>query len=150
MLKLLPCPISGRQACKERDCELHYTLAPAMANDVRAMIASTVDIDWSIVDLSAEGRVRRGMGHVRAAYPLAIRDVIIAVVDTMHVKRSVLGQIYGDHQQSTEMRTASPDWLHAHGFLPLGEGNFEVHLDAHWLDLAWRKELNAWRREAGQ
>lgn len=148
MLKLLPCPVSGQHRCKERDCELHYMLGPVVVADIKAVIESTWDLDWSIVDLSPEARVRRGLAHVQRMYPLAVKDILRAVVDTMTLDRCVLGQIHGHFERSPEARNATTWWLQAHGFVPLVVDTITEAEDAYELDLVWRKELTDWFDEA--
>jgi hypothetical protein len=147
MLKPLPCPISGDHRCKSRDCELHYMLAPATVAVVKDILKSTLDVDWAMVDLRPEARVRRGMAHVRATYPLAVRDVLGGVLDTMTLERCVLGQIHGNYDRSPEGREASISWLQAHGFVPLVVDTITESEDAHELDLVWRNAFAAWFAE---
>jgi hypothetical protein len=123
-------------------------LAPVALTSIDSILESTLDFDWSIVDLSPEARVRRGLAHVQAVYPLAYRDILWGVLDTMCLERCVLGQIHGNFGRSPEGRQASTWWLQAHGFVPLVVDTITEAEDAHELDLVWRKVLAAWFDEA--
>jgi hypothetical protein len=121
--------------------------APASRINIRDFLESTMDFDWSIVDLGASARVTRGVTYLRATYPLAARGVLRGVLDVMNTQRCPLGQIYGDFVVSPEARHGTTGWLQAHGFIPLVVEGITEAEDAYMLTPLWKEAFEAWQVE---
>lgn len=105
---------------------------------------STLDIDWSIVDLSEEARADRGVRYLRATYPDALLHLDIDEVNIDDGKCCVLGQLWGSYVKAPEMLTQSRDWRVAHGFLSMDDDDWEPELSISALSVAWQEALHNW------
>lgn len=144
MLKLVPCPITGQDRCEDRECELHYMSAPLLLEGVVRELESTMDIDWSNVDLTLGARIQRGMAYIQRHYPWAVNDVLWGTIDVLDAAKCVLGQIHGHFWRSPENKRATTGWLQAHGFLIPDPIDRDEHERAHRLNLLWQTAFSAW------
>jgi hypothetical protein len=101
--------------------------------------------DWSLVDLSADARVARGLLYIQRAYPDALSKLDIDAIDITDGQYCVLGQIHGAYDDSPEANQWSPEMKQAHGILPMARDELDEELMEWDLNVKWRHALAGWR-----
>lgn len=104
---------------------------------------SYLDTDWRMVDLSLGARVARGVLYLDSLDPKALSTVDPGRLAIQDCEDCVLGQIYGDYQDSPAFLRGE-QFLRAHGFLALNlvhedSGEF----DSTALNRVWRVAIRA-------
>lgn len=100
-------------------------------------------VDWASVDLSPRACVARGIAWLQEKYPQAMLRLDVEALDIADCTMCVLGQLFGDYQDSTEYLVYGSDWLIAHGFTAAAVGTPNAWSAFEALSEQWRRQLSA-------
>lgn len=123
---------------------MSYELGPRGASYPAADL-STVDIDWSMVDLSPGARVNRGMLYLLRTYGQVALGMDAHTLDIEDIHDCPLGQIHGNYNLAPEVGDWSSQRLFAHGF-KLGERDiYSADLHMYPISAMWRMAITVWQ-----